>query len=360
MEVVHLIGYLSGRDRIRLQRRLYLSLVVAGMLGLCMWVMRDAEHMLDTAVVRPVGAAALSAPGGKLNTGGGGGAAGAATLPAGVTQLTHGTAMDGFGVWSPDGTQVAFMRDGKIWLMGADGSEARQLTRAEGSWDAAPAWRPGGKELAFSRVNTEGDGASVMVVDPATGKERQLSRETEVVGHVAWDATGRLLYYITPQRLMKVDVRTGRGQEMHSLPDGWDMQAGGLTISPDGKRAVFGAGPRVGRSFQYDLFEISLAKPGAERKQITTGGGIMPTFDRTGKLLAYRSPREASGIYVMDYAKHAIRQVLADEGRSLHFHPAWSPDGKRLLISRLLVGTSGGGPDGNRFTSNLLVQTLGN
>lgn len=362
MEVVHLASLLSGRDRIHVQRRLYLGIVVAGMLGLCLWVMDDAQRMLNTAAAAP---AAVSAPeGGRMDTGGGRPRTGTGTdtppLPAGATQLTAGPAMDGFGVWSQDGKQIAFMRDGKIWLMAADGSGARQLTQAAGSWDAAPAWRPGGRELAFSRVNTEGEGASVMIVDVATGKERQLSRETEVVGHVAWDASGRLLYYITPQRLMKVDVRTGRGQELHSLPDGWDMQAGGLTIAPDGRTAVFGAGPRVGRTFQYDLFEISLAAPRAERKQVTTGGGIMPSFDRTGKLLAYRSPREASGIYVMEYAKHATRQVVADEGRTLHFHPAWSPDGKRLLISRLLVGSSGGGPDGNRFTSHLLVQTLRN
>jgi Tol biopolymer transport system component len=332
-------------------RRAYWVLLVAGMLGLVAWVMGDAGQMVERAWAgAPAGAAPVAATG----------ESGAAAVPAGATQLTKAQAMDGFGVWSPDGRRVAFMRDGKIWLMGADGQGASALTRAEGSWDAAPAWRPGGKELAFSRVNTEGDGASVMIIDAATGKERQLSRETEVVGHVAWDASGKVLFYITPQRLMKVDARTGRGQEVHSLPDGWDMQAGGLTISPNGKKAIIGAGPRVGRTFQYDLFEIDLTAPGAERKQLTHEGGIMPMFDPSGKWLAYRSPRgESSGIHVMDYAKHTTRQVVADEARALYFHPAWSPDGKRLLVSRLLIGSSGGGPDGNRFTSHLLVVEVG-
>ncbi|HWI66697.1 MAG TPA: hypothetical protein VNT75_33200 [Symbiobacteriaceae bacterium] len=328
-------GLYHLRDWIALRRRVYLVLMILGLAGIVGWMMSDAERILADRTLPAL------APTGN-----------------GLTALTDGKAMDGFGAYSPDGRQIAFMRDGHIWLMSTEGKNARQLTRAAQMWDAVPAWRPDGKQIAFARVSMEGDGALVVAVDPESGKEKVLTRETEPVGHVAWDPAGKLLYYTTPQRLMRLEAESGKGIVMHTVPEDWDLQAGGLVITPDGKKAIFGAGPRLGRNVQYNLQQITLAKPTQERERLTTGGGIMPVMDKAGKLLAYRSPRENSGIYVMDLARHSTRQVVADEGRALYFHPAFSPDGKRLLISRLLVGTTGGGPDGSRFTSHLYVHTL--
>src|SRR5687768_3519769 len=43
-------------------------------------------------------------------------------------------------VWSPDGTQIAFeMFDNGLWVVDADGSDARQLTTGV---DANPSWSP--------------------------------------------------------------------------------------------------------------------------------------------------------------------------------------------------------------------------
>jgi TolB protein len=43
--------------------------------------------------------------------------------------------------WSPDGRRIAFTMDGVIYVIGADGSNIRRVTRSRGS-DSAPAWRP--------------------------------------------------------------------------------------------------------------------------------------------------------------------------------------------------------------------------
>jgi Tol biopolymer transport system component/uncharacterized protein YjdB len=48
--------------------------------------------------------------------------------------------------WSPDGSQVAFVRLRDIWLINADGSSARKLT-ATGS---QPAWSPDGAQIVFA------------------------------------------------------------------------------------------------------------------------------------------------------------------------------------------------------------------
>jgi dipeptidyl aminopeptidase/acylaminoacyl peptidase/polyisoprenoid-binding protein YceI len=51
--------------------------------------------------------------------------------------------------WSPDGRRIAYVKDGAVHVMRADGSADRALTR--GRKDAAPAWSPDGRRLTFVR-----------------------------------------------------------------------------------------------------------------------------------------------------------------------------------------------------------------
>ncbi len=50
--------------------------------------------------------------------------------------------------WSPDGKQIAFTLFGSIWVVDAEGGDARQVTASEG-YHAHPAWSPKGDFIAF-------------------------------------------------------------------------------------------------------------------------------------------------------------------------------------------------------------------
>ena len=61
--------------------------------------------------------------------------------------------------------QLAFERDGDIWIANADGSAQRQLT-STAAVDSQPAWSPNGRRIAFLRgtrqvwlMNADGSGA---------------------------------------------------------------------------------------------------------------------------------------------------------------------------------------------------------
>jgi len=325
--------------RIWIRRRVYVAALMAGLAVLFGVILQDAQVTHSRGAV-----AVLAVP------------------PARLKALTSGAQMDGFGAWSPDGKQVAFMRDGRIWLMAADGSAARAVTgsdKRQSAWDAVPAWQPDGKLIAFARLSPEGDPSLVMTVDPASGAERQVGEEPEPVGHVAWDPSGKLLYYTTPQRLMRLDAARGKVDAVLTVDGDWDMLAGGLAISRDGSEVIFGAGPREETGIRYDLWSAPLTGKQAEPTRLTKDGGIMPSFDRAGRRMVYRGPRRNSGIFLLDLRSRESTRLLADEPRAMYFHPAISPDGSQLLLSRLMLDS---GPaterGGGRFTSHLYLHAL--
>jgi TolB protein len=66
-------------------------------------------------------------------------------------QLTSGPGDDFGTAWSPDGTQIAFVRDfgngdRPVYLMNADGSDQHPLT-GRGSTQFVPGWQPRGDRI---------------------------------------------------------------------------------------------------------------------------------------------------------------------------------------------------------------------
>jgi eukaryotic-like serine/threonine-protein kinase len=75
--------------------------------------------------------------------------------------------------WSPDGSRIAFASDRRydagIFVIGADGSGERQITR-EGGW---PVWWPDGSQIAYIAVGANGNG-EIRVVSLGDETTRRL------------------------------------------------------------------------------------------------------------------------------------------------------------------------------------------
>jgi Tol biopolymer transport system component len=90
--------------------------------------------------------------------------------------------------WSPDGTRIAFTGPGadrdiaQIWVVNADGSGLEQVTERHGG-AVSPAWSPDGSQIAFTsigeRVPTESGGTANMqlwIMNADGSDERQITR----------------------------------------------------------------------------------------------------------------------------------------------------------------------------------------
>ncbi|MGE5673771.1 MAG: TolB family protein, partial [Mycobacterium leprae] len=243
---------------IRLRRQAYTAILAVLFAGFAWFTAGEAEGTVAAEVALP------------------------AVVPATTLHsLTEGKSLDGFGAFATDGSQIAFMRDGRIWVMSVGGTDAQPVTKPETDWDAVPAWRPGSEQIAYVRHAREGGKAEVRLLELASGKEQQLAVENVSIGHVAWSPDGKSLYYTTAQRLMQVTVVSRKSRQVLGVSADWEMLAGGLVITRDGKQAIFGAGRRTERGADYNLWRAPLTGRG-QPEQLTRTGGIMPALDAKG------------------------------------------------------------------------------
>jgi len=106
---------------------------------------------------------------------------------------------------SPDGSRIAFLTgrwdNEEVWLMAADGSDARKiLDGGKESYFGPVAWAPDGKRFATVRA-ANGSGPElpnkrIEVYDPATGLSELRLSNPRLGDEAAWTNAGRLIYSV--------------------------------------------------------------------------------------------------------------------------------------------------------------------
>lgn len=93
--------------------------------------------------------------------------------------------MDPYPRWNPKNDTIAFIRNGNVWMIGADGSGERRIA-GDGSVEAL-AWSPDGSRLAFSEDGYLG----IMNADGS-----DLHRITNIQPHqLSWSPDGNTIVY---------------------------------------------------------------------------------------------------------------------------------------------------------------------
>jgi Tol biopolymer transport system component len=129
--------------------------------------------------------------------------------------LSRAPGRDNGHAWSPDGRKIVFVsrRDGKqeIYFVNADGSGLRNLTRSP-AHDFAPAWSPDGRKIVFTRSRDFFMRANVeLYVMNADGSgERRLTRVLgRGDGNPVWSLPGRAVWSPDGRRLAFSAKREG-------------------------------------------------------------------------------------------------------------------------------------------------------
>jgi Tol biopolymer transport system component len=192
---------------------------------------------------------------------------------------------------SPDGNQVAFHKDGDIFVKPVDGEALLQLTHTPDT-DGAPAWSPDGRHIAFVR-----NASGIYLISPLGGGERKIA-ETHMAPEpylemMAWTVDSRSLIISertsqVSRSLVRVSIETGRKEQITRPPpsglgDHWPI------VSPDGQTLAFA---RALQDTSATVYRMPLF--GGPPSQITTEDGHQLwglTWTPDGREVIYSSDR---------------------------------------------------------------------
>ncbi|MFL6732203.1 MAG: amidohydrolase family protein [Sphingomicrobium sp.] len=251
--------------------------------------------------------------------------------PRGLT--THKVPLDTTeGTWmnvdvSPDGTRVAFDMLGDIYVMPISGGTPTRI--AEGlSYEQQPRWSPDGSRIAF--VSDRGGGDNIWLMNADGSSKKQLTKEDfRLLNQPSWSPDGR---YIVAKKHFTTGRSLGTGEVwLYSVDGGSGVQLvkrvnekhqkelGEPTFAADGKSVYFTRNITPGAIFQYaqdsntELFAIEryeLESGETHRVTAGNGGAVRPTPSPDGKYLAFvRRERAKSKLYVRDLASGNERKI---------------------------------------------------
>jgi tricorn protease len=235
-----------------------------------------------------------------------------------TTQLTKSKTPLAGPSFAPDGKTIAFLKDGQLWLMNADGRGERPLvtTTRVIEYD----WSPDGKWIVFARMDAQF--ASELYLVPVTGgPPHNITRYATRNFGLSWSSDGKRLAFIS-QRRQDLDVfvlsmqKPAQGN-VKPAPDidlddihlrvnrvtSLSSDESEAAIKPDGTQVVF----RSNALGQDDLWLASVT--GGQISRLTTGNvrpqqirwlknGMVLFLDGTGALRFVRPglPGSLSGL----------------------------------------------------------------
>jgi len=248
--------------------------------------------------------------------------------------------------------RIAFVREGSIWLMLADGTEPEQLSvRADDSPDVDPAISSAGAAIAYASARDGTYKVYVMSLEDLLPKP--ISRGADGGDRApAWSPDGKRIAFVRGDPgqargiyVVDVGMAASAGAEptlLVEISDDHSELSGMPTWSPDGRSIVFCADRREGNGTALWLIEVATKKlnrltpmrPGAWFVR-----DIHPTWSPDGQRIAFASNRhvpsgdlaEELDIYLIGKDGSGLTRLTDDPAAATE--PAFSPDGKRLYFA---------------------------
>ena len=94
--------------------------------------------------------------------------------------------------WSPNSTEIAYVRSGDIWVMNADGTHQRQLTHTP-MRESAPVWSPDAHLIAYIREDRRT--AHIFTIRATGQGAKQRSFGAGYDAGISWSPDGRNITY---------------------------------------------------------------------------------------------------------------------------------------------------------------------
>jgi len=239
--------------------------------------------------------------------------------------------------WSPDGERIVYQSDAlggwELFVMNADGSGVRQLTRSP-SDDVHPAWSPDGERIAFSS-DRDGDQEIFTIRPDGTGLRRHTRDERRDV-HPYWSPAGDTLIFNREDEAGKLALWTvgADGGEAGLLRSG-DEESSYASYSPDGSRVAYVAWLDGGENGEIHV--LDLASGVATRLTDNEVFDGYPVWGPGGRDVLYSSRSGPTGddfdLYLVDAGGGTPRRLTGTEATDVRAD--WSAAAGKIVFNRI-------------------------
>lgn len=260
---------------------------------------------------------------------------------------------------SPDGAMLAFSLLGDIYTMPIAGGTPVRI--ADGlAWEVHPRFSPDGRRIAFT--SDRGGGDNIWIMNADGSDKRQVTKENfRLINQPSWSPDGQSLAakkHFTTQRSLGTGevwlyhVSGGAGvQLVKRASEALQKELGEPTFAPDGGSVYYTRNVSSGPIFEYaqdsqqSTFEIE--RYDLKTGEVTTavsgyGGAVRPNPSPDGTRISFvRRDKDQSQLWVKDLASGAERMIygaldldLQETWAVTGVYPNmdWTPDSKSIVF----------------------------